>query len=59
MTKDTLRGSAERNHCNFKADNNNIPRQFQSQNIDYLGSGYARGHMVPASMFNDLNTNLE
>lgn len=56
MTKDTLRGSAERNNCNFKTDNNNIPKQFQSQNNDYLGSGYARGHMVPASMctFNSL-----
>ena len=51
MTKDDFKGNAERNQCNFKADNK-IPRQFQSQNNDYLGSGFARGHMVPASTYN-------
>ena len=48
MSKDDLKGHAERNQCNFKVDQS-VPKQFRSQNEDYLGSGFARGHMVPAS----------
>jgi len=48
MSKDDLKGHAERSQCNFKVDQS-VPKQFRSHNEDYLGSGFARGHMVPAS----------
>lgn len=48
ITKDTSFGSADRQQCNFKPDNN-IPEKFRSRNEDYLNSGYDRGHMMPAA----------
>ncbi|XP_057314706.1 nuclease EXOG, mitochondrial-like [Hydractinia symbiolongicarpus] len=47
LTKAQLQGPAERYNCNFKHDLK-IPAKFRSSNEDYLGSGFARGHMVPA-----------
>lgn len=49
LTKEHLKGNAERSQCHFQQDKN-IPRHLQGKNEDYLGSGFARGHMVPASM---------
>jgi len=48
ISKYDLKGNADRDNCKFKPDHS-IPSQFQSRNGDYLGSGFARGHMVPAS----------
>ena len=48
ISKEDLKGNADRDNCKFRPDQS-IPRQFQSHNGDYLGSGFARGHMVPAS----------
>ena len=49
LTREKIKGGAEREKSEFKADLN-IPAQFQAKNEDYLGSGWSRGHMTPASM---------
>uniref|UniRef100_A0A8D2P2M9 Exo/endonuclease G n=1 Tax=Zosterops lateralis melanops TaxID=1220523 RepID=A0A8D2P2M9_ZOSLA len=41
-------GDADRRHCKFRPDPN-IPLMFSAVNEDYLGSGWSRGHMAPAS----------
>jgi len=40
-------GSANRKHIQFKADPS-VPTMFSASNLDYLGSGWSRGHMSPA-----------
>ena len=48
LTKEKVKGEAERVHSAFKPDPN-IPARFQSRNDDYWDSGWSRGHMAPAS----------
>ncbi|XP_068683772.1 nuclease EXOG, mitochondrial-like [Montipora foliosa] len=48
LTKEKVKGEAERVHSAFKPDPN-IPARFQSSNDDYWDSGWSRGHMAPAS----------
>ena len=48
LTRDKVKGLANRMHSAFKADLN-IPAVFQSSNDDYWDSGWSRGHMAPAS----------
>ena len=48
LTKDKLKGNANRAKSTFKPDVN-IPVIFQSSNVDYWDSGWSRGHMAPAS----------
>ncbi|KAK4313495.1 hypothetical protein Pmani_015157 [Petrolisthes manimaculis] len=47
LTADSLKGDANRSKSKFKMDPN-IPEEFSSQNSDYYGSGWSRGHMSPA-----------
>ena len=55
LTKSSFHGPANRQNCQFHADNN-VPEQFRSRNVDYLNSGYSRGHMMPAA---DVKTSQE
>lgn len=48
LTRDKLKGDANRMYSAFKPDQN-IPVVFQSNNDDYWDSGWSRGHMAPAS----------
>ena len=48
LTRDKVKGDADRAHSAFKPDLN-IPALFQSNNDDYWDSGWSRGHMAPAS----------
>lgn len=48
LTKEKVKGEADRAHSTFKPDLN-IPARFQSNNDDYWDSGWSRGHMAPAS----------
>ena len=48
LTRDKVKGDANRTHSAFKPDLN-IPAVFQSHNDDYWDSGWSRGHMAPAS----------
>ena len=50
ITKNKLSGPALRQNCYFKPDYK-ISERFRSRNEDYLGSGFARGHMVPAGKY--------
>lgn len=47
LTRNKVQGEAQREQSNFISDRN-IPAEFQSDNTDFLGSGWARGHMAPA-----------
>lgn len=47
LTRDKLQGEAQREQSHFKPDHN-IPAEFQSDNTDFFGTGWARGHMAPA-----------
>uniref|UniRef100_A0A8C9FD93 Nuclease EXOG, mitochondrial n=1 Tax=Pavo cristatus TaxID=9049 RepID=A0A8C9FD93_PAVCR len=47
ISKQKTLGNADRRHCKFRPDPN-IPLMFSAVNEDYLGSGWSRGHMVPA-----------
>jgi len=47
LTKEKLHGHAKRDQSEFKEDPL-IPQMFRVSNEDYAGSGYDRGHMVPA-----------
>lgn len=48
LTKEKIKGEADRVHSVFKPDPN-VPALFQSSNDDYWDSGWSRGHMAPAS----------
>ena len=48
LTRDKVKGDANRTHSAFKPDLN-ISAVFQSHNDDYWDSGWSRGHMAPAS----------
>ncbi|PFX28236.1 Nuclease EXOG, mitochondrial [Stylophora pistillata] len=48
LTRDKVKGEANRIHSAFKPDPN-IPAVFHSSNDDYWDSGWSRGHMAPAS----------
>ena len=50
LTKEKIKGEADRVHSVFKPDPN-VPALFQSSNDDYWDSGWSRGHMAPASQF--------
>ena len=50
LTRDKVKGDANRMHSAFKPDLN-IPAAFQSSNDDYWDSGWSRGHMAPASKY--------
>ena len=50
LTRDKVKGEADRAHSTFKPDLN-IPARFQSKNDDYWDSGWSRGHMAPASWY--------
>ena len=50
LTRDKVKGEADRAHSTFKPDLN-IPARFQSRNDDYWDSGWSRGHMAPASWY--------
>ncbi|KAJ8418801.1 hypothetical protein AAFF_G00003000 [Aldrovandia affinis] len=47
ISSEKLLGNAERKRCRFRPDPN-VPVIFSAHNEDYLGSGWSRGHMVPA-----------
>jgi nuclease EXOG len=47
ITRHKLQGSANRENSKFKADPS-VPVMFRSDNEDYLGSGWSRGHLAPA-----------
>lgn len=47
LTRDKLKGTADREEANFTEDLN-LPVVFQAHNKDYLRSGWNRGHMAPA-----------
>jgi len=57
LTKDMTRGDADRSKCKFKPAEN-IPLKFRSVNEDYFGSGYARGHMIPAGDIKNDQTSM-
>ncbi|KYR02990.1 hypothetical protein DLAC_00476 [Tieghemostelium lacteum] len=42
---------ADRKKSQFNSNTISVPDQFKSQNSDYLGSGWSRGHMIPAGDF--------
>lgn len=48
LTAESLEGSADRSTHLFREDEN-IPRHLRASSQDYKGSGYDRGHMVPAA----------
>ena len=50
LSKEKLKGDADRHLSNFKPDYN-LPELFRTKNEDFLGSGFARGHMAPAGTF--------
>ncbi|KAM9956089.1 hypothetical protein ACTFIW_005945 [Dictyostelium discoideum] len=39
---------ADRKHCNFNNNTIQVPHHFKQENKDYWGSGWSKGHMVPA-----------
>ncbi|KAM9988515.1 hypothetical protein ACTFIZ_012263 [Dictyostelium cf. discoideum] len=39
---------ADRKHCNFNNNTIQVPNHFKQENKDYWGSGWSKGHMVPA-----------
>ncbi|XP_077979131.1 nuclease EXOG, mitochondrial-like [Glandiceps talaboti] len=47
ITKDHIKGTANRKHSKFRRDPD-IPEQFSAFNSDYWKSGWSRGHMAPA-----------
>ncbi|KAI8823984.1 uncharacterized protein EV422DRAFT_518531 [Fimicolochytrium jonesii] len=47
LTKETLKGNADRQGITFFADES-VPSKFRAQNEDYWRSGFSRGHLVPA-----------
>ena len=50
ITKEKLKGKADRTNFTFKSDAN-VPDKFRATNEDFLNSGYTRGHMIPAGLF--------
>lgn len=50
LTKESLKGNADRVDCQFKEDGA-IPIHLQAKLEDYRSSGYDRGHLAPASDF--------
>ncbi|KAK5578459.1 hypothetical protein RB653_008130 [Dictyostelium firmibasis] len=39
---------ADRKYCNFNNNTIQVPQHFKQENKDYWGSGWSKGHMVPA-----------
>ncbi|XP_022083212.1 nuclease EXOG, mitochondrial-like [Acanthaster planci] len=49
ITKDNIKGDADRTKCSFKPDRDRVDDMFSSTLDDYSKSGYDRGHMSPAA----------
>ncbi|TPX38161.1 hypothetical protein SmJEL517_g00260 [Synchytrium microbalum] len=48
MNRESLEHNVDREHTTFITDTD-VPRLWRARNLDYLNSGYARGHLVPAA----------
>ena len=48
INENKLKGEGHRGNSHFRPDPR-VKQQYNANNDDYLGSGYSRGHMIPAS----------